>query len=281
MLILISKHITNHHYPFFHNVSLCLAPICAHSISLPGADRLAKRTGAIVIGNCEAIHILRKAGVAEKQLMAVTGGERIPLFSKEILKKANENAIKLRPTPPLAPRLPDPEFAVMSIDVWPSLHCLMPPISHDDMPEIMDTGVVYTGSAHPYVCTFDINYGMQHGLLQIDKMVPPEHRDAGLASFIDYINDPQNVFSAHDGGQLMYNIHVSEGKTILWNAHLGAYEGILRTMLPKPEIAILGIAGRANFNGRPFNGSAAEFAVSEIKWLDNPKHVIWCLHDER
>lgn len=34
--------------------------------SLPGADRIAIRTGAIVIANGEAIHYLRKAGVLEE-----------------------------------------------------------------------------------------------------------------------------------------------------------------------------------------------------------------------
>lgn len=246
--------------------------------SLPGADIIAKRTGAIVIGNCEAINILREAGVPDAQLMAVQGGERIPLFSQDIRNKANEGKIELRPTPPGAPALPHPRYAVISVDVWPSLHCLMP----EGHPEYLDSGTVYTGAAHPYVCTFDVNYGMKHGLLKIDQLLPEDEKNDGILSFVDYIKDRKiNLFSDHDGGQLMYNIHISEGNTILWNAHLGGYEGIIRDLVPKPRLAIIGIAGRANYNGRPFDGSAAQFATKLVNWLDQPSQVIWCLHDKR
>lgn len=243
---------------------------------------MAKRTGATVIGNCEAIKILRKAGVAEGQLIAVAGGERIPLYSRETLNEAARGEIRLREAPPSAPALPHPSYAVMSVDIWPSLHCLMPPVSHADMSNIIDTGTVYTGSSHPFVCTFDINYGMRHGLLQIDQLIPKESLNEGMSSFIDYIKDTErNVFSDHDGGQLMYNIRTSPEKSILWNAHLGSYKGIMQELSPKPDIAILGIAGRANASGTPFDGSAAQYATQEVEWLDEPKQIIWCLHDER
>src|SRR5690349_10219551 len=52
----------------------------AHFDHLPGADKVAKRTGAIIIGNGEAINVMRGAGIPETQLLAVAGGERIPLF---------------------------------------------------------------------------------------------------------------------------------------------------------------------------------------------------------
>jgi len=40
------------------------------------------------------------------------------------------------------------------------------------------------------------------------------------------------------------------------------------------------VAGRANIDGRPFDGSAAEAATQICKWLGEPAEVIWCLHDE-
>ena len=45
-------------------------------------------------------------------------------------------------------------------------------------------------------------------------------------------------------------------------------------------MVVLGIAGRGNLNGRPFDGSAAQFAALQLKWLGMPTKVIWCLHDE-
>jgi hypothetical protein len=155
------------------------------------------------------------------------------------------------------------------------------PGSHTDIPDIMDSGRIFTGAANPYLCTINMNVGMRYGLLKVGERVPPESRDHRLQSFIDYITDtPRNAFSAYDGGQLMYNFLIN-GKAVLWNAHLGAYEGIMRGMDPKPEVAILGIAGRGNLNGRPFDGSAAQFALNEVRWLDEPRSIIWCLHDER
>ncbi|KAF4553883.1 Hypothetical protein D9617_5g067570 [Elsinoe fawcettii] len=240
----------------------------AHFDHLPGADRLAIRTSAVVIGNCEAINILRKAGVPEEQLFAVAGGERIPLFTQDTRKKSRDSTIQSSPAPPGAPPIPDSKHAAMTVDVWPSLHCLLP--AHDELTDVLDTRTAFRSPANPYLSTFDMNRSMRHGLLHFDNLIPPEHRNEGMSSFIDYIKDrKQNVFSDHDGGQLMYNIHITEDKTVLWNAHLGSYQ------------AILGVAGMANHNGRPFKGSAAEFLKQEVEWLDHPEKIIWCLHDQR
>lgn len=245
--------------------------------SLPGADRLAIRTGAIVIANCEAINVLAKAGVPEEQLFRVAGGERVPLFTRDVRDQAKVKQCSLSPAPPGAPPLPHPSLAVMAAHVWPSLHCLMP-ASH---PTEIDTGEEFTGAAHEYACTMDITRGMKYGLLKVGDNIPRSKMDEGMASFADYIADrTRNVFSHCDGGQIMVSF-VIDGKAILWNAHLGSYEGIMKCVEPKPEVAILGIAGRANFNGRPFDGSAAQFALNEVSWLEQPKTVIWCLHDER
>jgi hypothetical protein len=248
--------------------------------SLPGADRLAIKTGAIVIANYEALRLLRAAGVPEKQLLPASGGERIPLFTKAKRDAATNGKGLIAPGPPGAPPSPDTSLADLAVHVWPSLHCLMPGKSHSDIPEIMDTGLVYTGAASAYACTVDINRGMEYGLLRLEEHVPAEEMDEGMRSFAEYIGDRQtNIFSSCDGGQLMFNVIIGD-KAVLWNAHLGAYDGIMRGMEPKPDVIIMGIAGRANLNGRPFEGSAAQFAVEQVKWLGTPSRVIWCLHDQ-
>lgn len=151
----------------------------------------------------------------------------------------------------------------------------------DFHPEEIDSGEVFTEEAHPCLCTVDINRGMKYGLFRLKEIVPNDQMDSGMTSFVDYIADRQkNVMSHHDGGQLMVNFQIGE-KGLLWSSHLGAYEGIMKLIEPKPEVAILGIAGRANFNGRAWNGSAAQFALREVQWLGQPATVIWCLHDER
>lgn len=245
--------------------------------SLPGTDRLAIATGAIVVANCEAINLLRLAGVPEEQLLPVQGGERLPLFTKEVRERAKRGELALAGFPPGRPPYPHHSLAALSVHVWPSLHAFLP----HPTPEVIDSGTVYMDE-EPYASTLDITLGMKYALFRVSDILPPEKMTDGMKSFSEYVaeRETKNICSHADGGQLMFNI-IIDGKALLWNAHLGGYEGILKTVEPKPDVAILAIAGRANLNGRPFVGSAAQFASAEIQWLGEPKQVIWCLHDER
>jgi hypothetical protein len=234
-----------------------------------------------VIGNGEAINCLRRAGVPEVQLVQVAGGERVPLFTRDIIEKATVGSIERAPGPPLAPPRPDPKYAQMSVHVWPSLHSLMPGTTPHDIPEVFDTGKSYTGSATQFDCTLDITRLMQYGLFRMKEMIPEDQMDAGMRSFANYVEDRKlNLMSHCDGGQLMYNFIVGK-KSVLFNTHLGAYEGIMRCLEPKPQVAILGAGGRANLSGRPFEGSAADFLSSEVQWLGKPGKTFLCLHDDR
>lgn len=51
----------------------------SHFDHLAGAERIAPRTGARVVGSYESIRLLAEAGVAEEQLVPVAGGERVRL----------------------------------------------------------------------------------------------------------------------------------------------------------------------------------------------------------
>ncbi|EMC96068.1 hypothetical protein BAUCODRAFT_148902 [Baudoinia panamericana UAMH 10762] len=251
----------------------------AHFDHLPGCDRLAKQTGAIVIANGEAINVLRGAGVPEEQLLPVAGGERIPLFLSKTRQDATGGKCRLAGGPPGAPPLPHSDLAVAEVHVWPSLHCLLPGQSHADIPDVMDTGTKYSGSS-PYACTIDITRGMRYGLLRLGEIVPAERLDDGEKSFVEYVADTKrNVMSNFDGGQLCFSLLVDE-RTLCWNGHLGGYSAILQTIRPQPDVLIQAIAGRANIDGWPFDGSAAEAASDICRWLGQPQRVIWCLHDD-
>ncbi|KAL2829630.1 hypothetical protein BJY01DRAFT_261173 [Aspergillus pseudoustus] len=260
----------------------------AHFDHLPGADRLAQRTGAIIVANAEAIHVMREAGVPESQLMAVSGGERIPLFTLTQRQKAfadhttagnNQDGLPPRPQQP-GPVEPSPALAPIAVHVWPSLHCLMPPGDHRSIPEAIDSGTVYMGSGD-YEGTMDITRGLKYGLGGLVKLPHlPSNVGEDMRRFIAYLQDNKtNQCSFYDGGQLLFNFLIGN-QTLLWNSHLGGYSGILKEITPRPDVAILGLAGRANLNGRPFDGSAAEFVNQELKWLGEPRKVIWCLHDQ-
>ncbi|KAF1812567.1 Metallo-hydrolase/oxidoreductase [Eremomyces bilateralis CBS 781.70] len=253
----------------------------AHFDHLPGADRLAKKTGATIVGNGEAVSVMRAAGVPEEQLLPVAGGERIPLFSKSIRDEVRSQFREFpRSRGPPGPPRPDVSKASLSVHVYPSLHCLMPgpPGQHLDF---IDTATEYIGGSDPYAGTIDITMGMRYGLLAAAKaplsaraQMPPDFRP-----FVEYIADERNKFSNFDGGQMMYNFFLGE-KTLLYMSHLGGYSGILKELEPQPDILVMGIAGRGNINGRPFDGSAAQCATNIIKWLGEPEKIIWCLHDK-
>ncbi|KIL89287.1 hypothetical protein FAVG1_07681 [Fusarium avenaceum] len=235
----------------------------AHFDHLPGADQLALKRGATVIANCEAINRLQDAGVPDTQLIPRKG------------------LIDRAPGPPTAPHRPHVKYAIAAVHVWPSLHSLMPAVHPHDLPEQFDTAESYSGEVTPYDCTLDITRLMQFGLFKMKEFVPEGDMDAGTRAFADYVQDrKKHVMSHCDGGQLMYNF-VADGKAILFNTHLGVYEGIASCLTPNPTVAIMGAGGRANLNGRPFEGSAAEFLVKQTKWLEEPANIYFCLHDEK
>lgn len=215
----------------------------AHFDHLPGCDRLAKKTGAVVVANGEAINALRKAGVPEEQLLPVAGGERIPLFLRTVREAARVGKVATAPGPPGAPLQPHTDLAVVSVHAWPSLHCLLPGSSHADIPDVMDTGTSYDGSSQ-YACTIDITRGMQYGLLRLGQIVPPDQLDAGERSFIEYVSDRKsNIMSNFDGGQISFSFLIGE-KTLMWNGHLGGYRGILQNLEPKPGMSSFRVTGQ-------------------------------------
>src|SRR3954466_3111923 len=51
----------------------------SHFDHLWGAERIAKQTGATIVGSYETIRVMAAQGVPEEQLMPVSGGERVRL----------------------------------------------------------------------------------------------------------------------------------------------------------------------------------------------------------
>lgn len=75
---------------------------------------------------------------------------------------------------------------------------------------------------------------MRYGLLRLGEIVPADHLDEGEKSFIEYVSDrKKHIMSNFDGGQMTFSFLI-DNKTLLWNSHLGGYEGILRDLTPKP-----------------------------------------------
>lgn len=147
---------------------------------------------------------MRGAGVPEHQLVPVSGGERIPLFTKA---QRDEAASKPQHGLPGAPPQPDSSTAPIVIHAWPSLHALMPDGDIRNFPESFDSGTVYTGSANKFACTLDITRALTYGiggLLKVPQF-PAEMPDEAK-SFFTWMKDREyNRYSYIDGGQILYN----------------------------------------------------------------------------
>lgn len=75
----------------------------SHFDHLWGAERIAARTGARVVGSYESVRVLAAAGVPEEQLLAVSGGERVALdasTSVRVLPSLHSCVWSAQPMPP-------------------------------------------------------------------------------------------------------------------------------------------------------------------------------------
>ncbi|GAA4916001.1 L-ascorbate metabolism protein UlaG (beta-lactamase superfamily) [Actinomycetospora succinea] len=75
----------------------------SHFDHLWGAERIAVRTGATVVGSYESVRVLAAAGVPEEQLLAVAGGERVALdasTSVRVLPSLHSCVWSSQPMPP-------------------------------------------------------------------------------------------------------------------------------------------------------------------------------------
>jgi hypothetical protein len=219
-------------------------------VDIAGADRIAKRTGATIIGNGETINVMRRAGVPESQLLPVAGTERIVLGRG------------------------------VTVHVFPSLHALIPKgMDHASMPDMFDVGLEQIGGLDvPPGSEEDMHVGQIPGFM---GMMFSKVRDApedvitanpDIKAFQKYLRDDKEFYSYFDGGQLMYAIDIEGQGRILYSSHTGCYSSILKEMMPKPDIAILGVPARANLDGYAYQGSNAQFLLEEVQWL-KPKKV--------
>ena len=74
---------------------------------------------------------------------------------------------------------------------------------------------------------------------------------------------------------MIYLLETPDG-SVLVSGSAGYWSGIVSGL--RPDVAVLASAGRPNVDGEPFQGSAADFLVSEVELL-RPSRVVLCHHD--
>jgi hypothetical protein len=78
-----------------------------------------------------------------------------------------------------------------------------------------------------------------------------------------------------DGGALVYLIETPDG-TLLYQDTSGYWSGIVSGL--RPDVAILGAAGRGHIDGEPIQGTLADFVARQAA-LVRPRHVLLSHHD--
>ncbi len=79
-----------------------------------------------------------------------------------------------------------------------------------------------------------------------------------------------------DGGALLYLFDLPDGR-LLYQDTSGHWSGVMRDL--RPDVAILGAAGRGNIDGEPIQGSLAQFVARQVDML-RPRTVILGHHDD-
>lgn len=200
----------------------------AHFDHLYGADRLATRTGATIVGSPESIRCMRACGVPDAQLLVVTGGETVDCG----------HGVRVR--------------------VVPALHsCLF---AHS----VTDSGEA---------CLGDLDVSAQVRDQRVTAIfdaiaTAPEPIGPALAEML-------TRSSRYDGGQLAFLLTTSD-TSVLISGSAGYWRGMYRDL--RPDVALLSLSGRPNVDGEPYQGSAADFMLEQVRTL-RPGRVAFCHHD--
>ena len=142
--------------------------------------------------------------------------------------------------------------------VLPALHsCLF---AHNDR----DTSVP---------CLGDVRLSAQHRLQKVgayftSACLAPAPVGPALRTMHD-------ACSFHDGGALAYLLTTPRG-SVLVSGSAGYWRGIFDDL--RPDVALLAISGRPNVDGEPYQGTAANYMVDQVRAL-RAGRVAFCHHD--
>lgn len=147
------------------------------------------------------------------------------------------------------------------VSVYPSQHsCVW---SHGQMSQAGD------------VCIGDVDVTLQE----------QQERFAALMAHLSDLGDAASQHLAAsmvghsergDGGALVFVFETPDG-SIFYQDTSGHWSGVLRDL--RPDVALIGAAGRGNIDGEPIQGSLAQFVGRQIDLL-RPRSVVLTHHDD-
>lgn len=154
--------------------------------------------------------------------------------------------------------------------------------------ECIDLGNDVRVSAYPSQHSCVWSHSQMSGADEVcigDLGVTHQEREARLEQLGTYLGDLGPDVLEHlrisnqgprgDGGALVYVIETPQG-SLFYQDTSGHWSGILQNL--RPDVAIIGAAGRGNIDGEPIQGSLAQFVARQADLL-RPDTVILSHHD--
>jgi L-ascorbate metabolism protein UlaG (beta-lactamase superfamily) len=148
------------------------------------------------------------------------------------------------------------------VSVYPSQHSCVWSHSQMDQPDavcIGDLGVTYQEQRERFAeLTTYLGSSLDPKAIEHMMVSMAGHSDRG------------------DGGALVFMFDLPDGR-LLFQDTSGHWSGVMRDL--RPDVAILGAAGRGNIDGEPIQGSLAQFVARQVDML-RPRTVILGHHDD-
>ena len=205
----------------------------SHFDHIAGAEVIAARNGAKVVGSTESARMLAGAGVPGDQLLPSQGGERHRLSDDVI------------------------------VTVYPGLHSC-----------VWVGGVASGGTGDVVTGHLGLSEDERAAVLGDDRLGARGADPELLAQMREHMASV--LHSGHTGGPLAYMIETPYG-SVFYHDTSGCWTGVVRDL--RPDVAIVAMAGRANIDGEPIQGSLAQF-VGRMGDMLRPARMVLGHHDD-
>jgi len=151
----------------------------------------------------------------------------------------------------------------IEVTVYPSLHSC-----------VWIGGVASAGTDHIATGHLWLNEEQRAAVRAQNPLGGPDPDPELAAQMREHI--ASSLHSEHTGGALAYLIETPYG-SVFYHDTSGCWTGVVKDL--RPDVAIVAMAGRANVDGEPIQGSLAQF-VGRMAGMLRPQRMILGHHDD-
>jgi L-ascorbate metabolism protein UlaG (beta-lactamase superfamily) len=150
----------------------------------------------------------------------------------------------------------------VKVSVYPSQHSCVWSHAQMDQPD--------------HVCIGDLGVTWQEQQERMAELMTYLSTETGPEVIEHIVAGAPGHSDRGDGGALVFVFETPDG-SLFYQDTSGHWSGVLRDL--RPDVAIVGAAGRGNIDGEPIQGSLAQFVARQVDIL-RPKTVILGHHDD-